>query len=56
MITGDNQLTAAYIGRELNFGPTSNGSLFAYSATNNKINWHDINNTFIMTSTSYEMV
>ena len=41
MITGDNALTAAFIGQELKFG---NGpSLFAaHGANNNQLIWNDI--------------
>ena len=45
MITGDNALTAAFIGKELTFG---NGSpLFAQDTQpknlgDNKLNWHDL--------------
>lgn len=46
MITGDNQLTAAYIGKELKFGPTQN-SLFAYATTENEITWKDIDDVFV---------
>lgn len=41
MITGDNQLTAAYIGKQLKFGPTET-SLFAYAESVNQIIWKDI--------------
>ena len=40
MITGDNQLTAAYIGRELSFGP-SDKTLFASADSATLINWKD---------------
>jgi magnesium-transporting ATPase (P-type) len=41
MITGDNQLTAAYIGQQLKFGPTDK-ALFAYADTDKEITWKDI--------------
>ncbi len=46
MITGDNQLTAAFIGKELSFGPTSS-SLFANADTPNDISWTDIDDKFV---------
>lgn len=52
MITGDNQLTAAFIGKELQFGPTHNGSLFAKSAGIEVIHWVDIEETPIRTTSS----
>jgi len=52
MITGDNQLTAAFIGKELQFGPTQNGSLFAKSAGIEVIHWVDIEETPIRTTSS----
>lgn len=55
MITGDNALTAAFIGQELNFG---NGrSLFATEASSqNKITWYDIDDKFVKTTNSADEV
>jgi cation-transporting ATPase 13A1 len=41
MITGDNQLTAAYIGKELKFGSTDKAA-FAKSYSQGRITWIDI--------------
>jgi cation-transporting ATPase 13A1 len=46
MITGDNQLTAAFIGKELSFGP-SDKSLFASADDINTIRWHDIDDKYV---------
>ena len=46
MITGDNQLTAAYIGKELSFGPTGS-SLFANAESPKEISWTDIDDKFV---------
>ena len=46
MITGDNQLTAAYIGRQLRFGPSHN-TLFAYADSDKEIDWKDIDECFV---------
>ena len=55
MITGDNALTAAFIGQELNFG---NGrSLFAHDASGtSKITWYDIDDKFVKTTQSADEV
>ena len=39
MITGDNQLTAAHVGIELEFGP--NQAAFAQEPKGNQIKWVD---------------
>lgn len=46
MITGDNQLTAAYIGKELKFGPNDN-SLFASGGDKGIITWIDIDDKVV---------
>lgn len=55
MITGDNQLTAAYIGRELSFGP-KDASLFATSTSNKEINWLDADEKLITKTSSHSEV
>ena len=55
MITGDNQLTAAYIGKELKFGPNEK-SLFASGGSNGNLTWMDIDDKVITkTSTPAEI-
>lgn len=55
MITGDNALTAAFIGQELDFG---NGpSLFAAESTGaGKLVWRDIENAKVATTSTAEEV
>ena len=59
MITGDNQLTAAFIGKELKFG-NSDESLFASKVNNtgnNQIEWSDIDEKLVAkTSTAKEVL
>lgn len=55
MITGDNQLTAAYIGKELAFGP-SDLTLFAVPDKVNSIRWIDIDDKEVSLSKSHEEV
>jgi magnesium-transporting ATPase (P-type) len=55
MITGDNQLTAAFIGKELSFGPTGN-SLFAIADNNKEIKWNDIDDKFVAKTSSHSDV
>ena len=52
MITGDNALTAAFIGQQLVFG---NGpSLFAADGNgDNKLTWYDIDDKKIKTTNNY---
>jgi len=55
MITGDNQLTAAYIAQQLKFCPKSEGkSLFVSSviAGSGTIKWNDIDDKFIKQTTT----
>jgi len=50
MITGDNQLTAAYIANQLDFAPKSNRkSLFVADVVpgTGAIRWHDIDDKFV---------
>ena len=50
MITGDNQLTAAYIGKELRFGP-SDKTLFAQATSDREITWVDIDQVVVKKTT-----
>lgn len=52
MITGDNQLTAAYIGQELSFGP-SKSALFASSENEQSIQWKDIDDRNVSLTKSW---
>jgi|LauGreDrversion4_2_1035121.scaffolds.fasta_scaffold42146_3 cation-transporting ATPase 13A1 len=55
MITGDNQLTAAYIGKELQFGP-SDKSLFAVAKTDKEITWVDADEVVVKKTVSAKEV
>lgn len=55
MITGDNQLTAAYIGQQLKFGPTEK-ALFAYAESDKEITWKDVDEKFVATTKSAKEV
>ena len=54
MITGDNQLTASYIGKELKFGGAESNPLFAKVLSNNKIEWTDIDDQLVQSTNSHE--
>jgi cation-transporting ATPase 13A1 len=51
MITGDNQLTAAYIGKELKFGSTDS-SLFASASVDSLISWFDQDDKLVSKTSS----
>lgn len=51
MITGDNALTAAFIGQQLTFGRGS--SLFATDAMEGRIIWKDIDDKEVSTTKTH---
>lgn len=55
MITGDNQLTAAYIGQQLKLGPTDK-ALFAYADKVSEITWKDVDEKVITKTNSAKEV